>query len=222
MDVKSVSVKQWLLSKPLIPSVQEVVEAKQIIDVSKISLESLITGLEQTKILATPTVVMPAPSIQQDSKAPLPTKVPFLNDVKTPPPLGTMNQNQVDSLLKVLVIQPQQTIYQLSQTNPESMRMLYEAIGLIVRDGFDKTIKFLTSTKPNEVLSNLPTMQKSKERVKMDLALSEDEQVAVEGAGSCPRCQGTRLAFSQYTTRSGDEAATVSIFCLSCELSWRG
>jgi len=102
--------------------------------------------------------------------------------------------------------------------------LLYSIIDSFHKKGWDATFGYLEANQgksQRELIFGLPTLESSREKERIDLALFREKEEASKGIYKCPRCSSRETVSNQKQTRSADEPMTTFIRCVACNFNWR-
>jgi len=128
-----------------------------------------------------------------------------------------LNEYQIDQLLG-LTLGP---IDELFRSN--DLYFFYEVIGMIVKNGFDKTLEYLKS-KPwvsrDQIILMNPNLENARLKIIRDAEIFRNKKLVMSGVFKCKRCGSENTSYVQKQTRSADEGMTTFITCEDCNNHW--
>ena len=105
----------------------------------------------------------------------------------------------------------------------EDRYFVYEVVGLVQKIKFDSAYQFLTSQvwmTSKECLFAFPTLDKAKDKMRVDASILRNKSIAAKGLFTCRRCGSKETISAQTQTRSADEPMTIKVTCIQCGKTW--
>lgn len=104
----------------------------------------------------------------------------------------------------------------------DKIDVFYEIIGFLRMRPYEEVVEYLREVlREEDVITNLPTLQSSRDKIMVNLYLLLQREIGVKGVERCKRCGSNEVVFAEKQTRSADEPTTVFIRCVQCGNRWR-
>jgi DNA-directed RNA polymerase subunit M/transcription elongation factor TFIIS len=110
-------------------------------------------------------------------------------------------------------------VKKLTENEEESLALIYELLGMIKEEGFEKVMKMKRNNKKEWIFLQKGLEKSLRENV-FRLKVNKEKMEVKSGLFKCRRCGSNRTVSMEIQLRRADEPMSIVVTCIDCEFKW--